>query len=488
MYNSDGDEMSKHVDIEKYFKPDLTKARKRTKKTIEELSFELHDAHQKIGVNKTYMIHTYGCQGNEADSETMAGILELMGFTKTDHEEESDLIIINTCAIRENAENRIWGELGRLKAFKRQNPNLVLGLAGCMPQEENVVERVLNKFQHVDLVFGTHNIYKLPEYIETAMFSKERVIEVYSQEGEIVENLPKVRNHKFKAWVNIMFGCDEFCTYCIVPYTRGKERSRSKDEIIKEVDELVEQGYLEVTLLGQNVNAYGKDFKDTDYTFGDLLKDLDKTGIRRIRFTTSHPHDLDRKTMEAMRDGKSIMPFFHLPVQSGSNQILKKMNRHYTKESYLKVLNELKETVPGISITTDIIVGFPGETEQDFLETLDLVEKAQFEGAFTFVFSPREGTPAAKFEDDTPEEIKKQRLYLLNDKINAGYLKGNMRFLDKKVKVLVDGVSKHDDQVLAGYTEHNKLINFKGDPSLIGKIVDVKVTLAKTWFLMGELV
>ena len=488
MYNGYGDEMSKHVDIEKYFKPDLTQARKRTKKTIEELSFELRDAHQKIGIHKTYMIHTYGCQGNEADSETMAGILELMGFTKTDQEENADLIIINTCAIRENAENRIWGELGRLKAYKRQNPDLVLGLAGCMPQEENVVERVLKKYQHVDLIFGTHNIYKLPEYIETAMFSKERVIEVYSQEGDIVENLPKVRNHKFKAWVNIMFGCDEFCTYCIVPYTRGKERSRAKDEIIKEVNELVEQGYLEVTLLGQNVNAYGKDFKDTNYTFGDLLNDLNKTGIKRVRFTTSHPHDLDQKTMEAIRDGEHIMPFFHLPVQSGSNRVLKKMNRHYTKESYLNVLNQLKNVVPGISITTDIIVGFPAETEEDFMETLDLVDKAQFEGAFTFVFSPREGTPAAKFEDDTPEAIKKQRLYILNDKINAGYLKGNMRFLNKTVKVLVDGVSKHDEHVLAGYTEHNKLINFKGDPSLIGKIVDVKVTRAKTWFLMGELV
>jgi tRNA-2-methylthio-N6-dimethylallyladenosine synthase len=487
MYNENGDEMSNQVDIEKYFKPDLNQARKRSKKTIEELSFNLSDAHQKIGVNKTYLIHTYGCQGNEADSETMAGILELMGFTKALSEEEADVILINTCAIRENAENRIWGELGRLKAFKRQNPNLILGLAGCMPQEENVVERVLKKYQHVDIIFGTHNIYKLPEYVETAMFSKERVVEVYSQEGDIVENLPKVRNHHFKAWVNIMFGCDEFCTYCIVPYTRGKERSRSKEEVIKEVHELVEQGYLEVTLLGQNVNAYGKDFKDVDYTFGDLLRDLDKTGIKRIRFTTSHPHDLDKKTMEAMRDCKTVMPFFHLPVQSGSNAVLKKMNRHYTKESYLKVLNDLKETVPGISVTTDIIVGFPGETEEDFFETLDLVEQAQFEGAFTFVFSPREGTPAAKFQDDTPEDIKKQRLYVLNDKINQGYLKGNSRFLNQTVKVLVDGVSKHDDQVLAGYTEHNKLINFKGDPSLIGKIVDVKVTLAKTWFLMGEL-
>lgn len=475
-----------NIDIEKYFKPNLKKARKRSKNTIEELKFDLKDTYQKIGVDKTYTIHTYGCQGNEADTETMAGILELMGFTKSVSEASSDVIIMNTCAIRENAENRVWGELGRLKAYKRQNPDLIIGLAGCMAQEENVVERILKKYQHVDLVFGTHNIYKLPEYIETAIFSKERVIEVYSQEGEIIENLPKVRNHKFKAWVNIMFGCDEFCTYCIVPYTRGKERSRSKNEIIHEVKELVEQGYQEITLLGQNVNAYGKDFEGMNYTFGDLLNELNDLGIERIRFTTSHPHDLDRKTMEAMRNNKHVMPFFHLPVQSGSNQVLKKMNRQYTKESYLDVLNDLKKKVPGIAVTTDIIVGFPGETEEDFLETLDLVEKAQFEGAFTFVFSKREGTPAAKFEDDTPDSTKKERLYMLNERINAGYLKGNQRFIDSIVKVLVDGVSKNNEEVLSGYSEHNKLVNFKGDKSLIGQIVDVKIKVAKTWFLLGE--
>ena len=480
-----GDFMSK-IDIEKYFKPNLKDARKRNKSDVHELKFELHENHQHLGYHKAYQIHTYGCQGNEADSEIMAGILESMGFTKALTEDESDVIILNTCAIRENAENRIWGELGRLKAYKRRNPNLILGLAGCMAQEEYVIERILKTYQHVDLVFGTHNIYKLPEYIETSMFSKERVIEVYSQEGDIVENLPKVRNHTYKAWVNIMFGCDEFCTYCIVPYTRGKERSRHQDEIIKEVIELKNQGYKEITLLGQNVNAYGKDFKDMNYTFGDLLRDLDKIGIERIRFTTSHPHDLDLKTMHAMRDGKHIMPFFHLPVQSGSNQVLKKMNRHYTKESYLDKLNELKENVPGISITTDIIVGFPGETEEDFLETMDLVLKAQFEGAYTFVFSKREGTPAASFEDLTPEDEKKDRLYRLNEVINAGYLKGNQRFLGQTVSVLVDGVSKYDENILAGYTSHNKLVNFKGDKSLIGSIVLVKVTEAKTWFLLGE--
>lgn len=478
--------MKDSIDIEKYFKPDLTKARKRSRGIVEQVAFDIKEE-QKIGHNKTYLIDTYGCQGNEADGETMAGIFELMGFTKAMSAEDADVIILNTCAIRENAENRIWGELGRLKAFKRNNPDLILGLAGCMAQEENVIERVLKTYQHVDLVFGTHNIHKLPEYIQTAMFGKERVIEVYSQEGQIIENLPKARNHAYKAWVNIMFGCDEFCTYCIVPYTRGKERSRHKDEIIEEVKALVRQGYQEITLLGQNVNAYGKDIKTDDYTFGDLLIDLDKTGIKRIRFTTSHPHDLDLKTMHAIRDAKHVMPYFHLPVQSGSDTVLKKMNRHYTKNSYLERLNQLKSIVPDISITTDIIVGFPGETEADFLETLDLVDQANFEGAFTFVFSKREGTPAARFEDNTPEDVKKERLQRLNEKINAGYKRGNERFLNQTVKVLVDGPSKYDPNVLAGYSEHNKLVNFKGDPSLIGQIVDVKVTVAKTWFLLGEL-
>ncbi|MCK9235914.1 MAG: tRNA (N6-isopentenyl adenosine(37)-C2)-methylthiotransferase MiaB [Acholeplasmataceae bacterium] len=477
--------MNKDIDIKKYFRPDLKEARKRTKKMIEQVDFDLATSYQHLGLHKTYLIQTYGCQGNEADSETMAGILELMGFTPAKSEEESDVIIINTCAIRENAENRVWGELGRLKAYKRENPDLILALAGCMPQEENVVQRVLKKYQHVDLVFGTHNIHKLPDYLQTAMFGKERVVEVFSKEGEIVENLPKTRQYKHKAWVNIMFGCDEFCTYCIVPYTRGKERSRSKEDILEEVKELVLSGYQEITLLGQNVNAYGKDRKD-GYTFGDLLRDLDKTGIERIRFTTSHPHDLDTKTMEAMRDCAHVMPYFHLPVQSGSDAVLKRMNRHYTKASYLEKLKELKETVPGISVTTDIIVGFPGETETDFQETLALVEVADFEGAFTFVFSKREGTPAAKYEDLTSMDEKKERLYRLNEKINEGYLRGSKRFLNKTVSVLVDGVSKNDETVLAGYTEHQKLVNFKGDASLIGQLVKVKITEAKTWFLMGE--
>ena len=476
------------IDVSKYFKPNLSKARRRSKSEVQHDNFEINEIHKNLGHGKKYWIQTYGCQANEADGETMAGILKMMSFSPAENENEASIIIINTCAIRENAENRVWGVIGRLKKLKIDNPDLLICLSGCMAQEENVVNKILKTYHQVDIVFGTHNIHKLPDYIQTAMFSKERVIEVYSEEGNVVENLPKFRNHKKKAWVNIMFGCDEFCTYCIVPYTRGRERSRLKEEVIKEVKELNNNGYVEVTLLGQNVNAYGKDFKNLDYTFGDLLRDLDKTGIKRIRFTTSHPHDLDLKTMEAIRDCDSVMPFFHLPVQSGSNSILKRMNRHYTKDKYLEKLKQLREIVPGISVTTDIIVGFPGETDEDFMETLDLVRKANFEGAFTFIFSPREGTPAAKFNDDIELEVKKARLYKLNQVINDGYLQGNKRFLGKTIDVLVEGISKNNNNILAGYTPHQKLVNFKGDKEKIGSIVPVKIIEAKTWFLMGEMI
>ena len=474
------------IDFEKFIKPDLRQARKRVNKDVEYLNYQLDEKFLNLGKNKKYLIETYGCQGNEADSEIMAGILENMGFSKCDNEEDSDIIVINTCAIRENAEQRIWGELGRLKQFKNTNPDLLLAICGCMPQEEKVFNNILKKFPYVDIVFGTHNIYKLASYVYDAYMNKERVLQVFSNEGSIVENLPHSRLNRRKAWVNIMYGCDEFCTYCIVPYTRGKERSRKPQDIINEVKSLVDEGYYEVTLLGQNVNAYGKDFVDIKYTFGDLLVDLDKTGIARIRFTTSHPRDLDDKAIMAMANCKSVMPAIHLPVQSGNNEVLHRMNRKYTKEDYLILIDKLKKNIPGISITTDIIVAFPGETNEQFEDTLDLVEKVQFEGAFTFIYSPREGTPAATYENTMSEEEKHNRLLELNKHINEGYLKGNKRFEGNVVKVLVDGVSKNDPNILAGYSEHNKLVNFTGDPSLIGKIVDVKILEAKTWFLIGE--
>ncbi len=479
------DNIKKSVD--KYFKPDLKKARKRLTKTTEKIIFESVKELQFIGNGKFYNVQTYGCQGNEADSETICGIMESLGFIRNEDATKCDVVILNTCAIRENAENRIWGVLGNLKHPKRQNPDMIIGICGCMPQEEAVVDRILEKYRDVNLIFGTHNIYKLPEYINEILKNKGKVIEVFSEEGKIVENLPKIRNNNHKAWINIMYGCDEFCTYCIVPYTRGKERSRDKGDIINEVKRLVENGYKEITLLGQNVNAFGKDRED-GYTFGDLLKDLDKTGIPRIRYTTSHPRDLDDLTIEAMATCKSVMPHIHLPVQSGDTDILKKMNRKYTYEEYMILIEKLKKNIPGIAITTDIIVGFPNETEEQFQNTLKLVENVGYEGAFTFVYSKREGTPAAKYEDNISEEEKSARLQILNKRINDGYLNGNERFLNKVVKVLVDGESAKSDEKLCGYSEHLKLVNFEGDKSLIGKIVNVKITEVKTWSMVGEIV
>jgi tRNA-2-methylthio-N6-dimethylallyladenosine synthase len=416
----------------------------------------------------------------------MAGILEALGFKRVEEEIQADFILFNTCAIRENAENRIFGELGRIKKIKKQHPELIIGICGCMMQEEATIEKIQKKCPHVDVIFGTHNIVKLPEYLYIAL-NNQKALEVMSVEGDIYENIPNVRDHPYKAWVDIMYGCDEFCTYCIVPYTRGKERSRRPEDIIKEVKSLADLGYQEVTLLGQNVDAYGNDL-DINYKFSDLLVDLNKINIPRIRFTTSHPRDFDDKTIAAMALGGNIMPHLHLPVQSGNDEVLKRMNRKYTSGEYIDKMNKLKEQVPGISITTDIIVAFPGETEEQFNDTLKLVEAIEFEGAFTFIYSPRIGTPAAKYPNPLTEEEKKQRLLTLNKKINEYTLKGNKRFEGEVVEVLVDGFSKTDPEMLTGYTQHNKLINFKGNEELIGTIVKVKVKKSFTWHLLGELV
>lgn len=473
--------------ISKFIVPSLKDARKRLTKNTNHIHFKLDEKYLGIGDGKFYHLKTYGCQGNLADSEKINGILESVGYKKTDSDEKADLIIFNTCAIRENAENRVFGELGRIKSLKKSNPQLIMGLCGCMAQEEKVVDLIKKKYPQVDIVFGTHNIHNLPEYLENCYSNQGRVFEVYSIEGDIVEDVPVRRDHNKKAWVNIMYGCDEFCTYCIVPYTRGKERSRLPEDIIKEVEQLANEGYIEITLLGQNVNAYGKDFTDRNYTFADLLKDLNNTNIKRIRFTTSHPRDLDDATIEAMARGGNIMPHLHLPVQSGSNEILKKMNRKYTKEEYLEKIEKLKKAIPSISITTDIIVAFPGESEEDFNETLDLVRKADFEGAYTFIFSPREGTPAAKLEDNLSKEVKKERLLTLNKLINEGYAKGNKRFEGEIVEVLVEGFSDKKD-TLTGYTPNNKLVNFVGKEELIGTLVNVKIEKAFSWHLRGKLV
>ncbi len=467
--------------------PDLKKARKRNKIETIISEYTKNNKIKDIGLNKKFLIETHGCQANEADTEVIKGMLVSQKFTETNILEEADLVLINTCAIREGAENKVFGELGRLKSFKRLNPNMIIAVSGCMPQEEATVERILKHYKHVDIVFGTHNIDQFLEYLNYVMVEKKSLIEVFSEQGNITEHLPHSRQHKFKAWVNIMFGCDEFCTYCIVPYTRGKERSRRKEYIIEEVKELIEQGYQEITLLGQNVNSYGLDFEDYNYAFADLLADLAELGIPRIRFTTSHPKDFSDELIDVIAQYDNVMPYIHLPVQSGSDKVLKKMNRKYTKEQYLTLVDKIYQKIPHVSLTTDIIVGFPTETEEDFQETLDLVRKSKFEGAYTFIYSRRKGTPAATYETDVTPEIAKERLHRLNELVNEGYATGNKRFEGQTVKVLVEGPSKTKEDILTGQTENNKLVNFKGNIDLAGQIVDVYIKKAKTWSLDGEL-
>lgn len=480
--------MKDNKDYSKYFAPSIKDARKRLKKNVEFVHFNLDPKYHHLGDGKTYLIKTYGCQGNVADSEKMAGIFEAMGFKPGTDETNSDIILFNTCAIRENAEERVFGELGRIKKYQKVNPDMILGICGCMPQEEKTIATIKKKVPYLDLIFGTHNITSLPEYLYDIMKNSKKIIEVKSIEGDIYEDVPTKRDSDKKAWVNIMYGCDEFCTYCIVPYTRGKERSRKPSAIIEEVNQLAKDGYVEVTLLGQNVNAYGKDFLDTDYSFGDLLTDLNKTKIPRIRFTTSHPRDLDEKTINAMALGGNIMPALHLPVQSGNDEVLKRMNRKYTREDYLEKIKELKTKVPGISLTTDIIVAFPGETDEQFQDTIRLVKEVEFEGAYTFIYSPREGTPASTYPNPMTEEEKHQRLNSLLEVVNEYSYQGNLRFENQIVEVLVDGPSKNNESILTGYTKHNKLVNFTGDASLIGKLVNVKITKAYSWHLFGEII
>ena len=470
-------------------KPSLQKAQIRTKGKVEiKLNeYKLNEELKTIGKGLKYFIKTYGCQMNEHDSENISAILEDLSYTRTEIMEEADLIILNTCAIRENAHNKVFGMVGRVKHLKETNPNIVLAICGCMAQEEVIVDEILEKYNWIDLVFGTHNIHKLPQLLKNAINQKETEIEVLSIEGDVIENVPVKRDSKFKAWVNIMYGCDKFCTYCIVPYTRGKQRSREPKYILDEVKELVEKGYQEITLLGQNVNAYGKDL-GIDYDMSNLLEDCAKTNIPRIRFVTSHPWDFTDKMIETIKKYDNIMPYIHLPLQSGSDRILKLMGRRYTKEEYLTLYNKLKEALPYSSITTDIIVGFPGETEEDFNDTLDVVSKCKYDSAFTFIFSPRVGTPAARMQDDTPLEVKNERLYKLNDLVNKYAKEANDQYLNKVVPVLIEGESEKNKDLLMGYTDTMKLVNIKGSKDNIGKIVNVKINEVKTWSMDGEIV
>ena len=439
---------------------------------------------EELGRRPTCCVTTFGCQMNARDSEKLVGILEKVGYEIIE-DENADFVIYNTCTVRDNANQRVYGRLGVLNGYKRKNPHMKIALCGCMMQEPEVVEKLRTSYRFVDLIFGTHNIHRLPVLLKQAMLEKELVLEVWSKEGDVIENLPSHRANNYKAWVNIMYGCNKFCTYCIVPYTRGKERSRELDEIIKEVEELKNSGYKEITLLGQNVNSYGKDLNNgTD--FATLLEAVAKTGIDRIRFTTSHPWDFNADMIDIIAKYDNIMPSIHLPVQSGNDEVLKLMGRRYSKESYLKLFDMIKEKIPDCTITTDIIVGFPNETEEQFQDTLSLYNYCKYDLAYTFIYSPREGTPAAKMEDNVPLSDKEQRLYRLNELVNKYANEANQKYLGQVVKVLVEGPSKKNPDVLSGYTEHNKLINFKGDASMVGQIVDVRVTEAKTWALTGE--
>lgn len=464
--------------------PSINDARKRDKEVSIVVDYKIDEKYKGLGNNKKYFIKTHGCQANQRDSETLAGILDSLGFIMADTQEDADLIIINTCAVRQNAEEKVYGEIGALKRLKREK-DLKIGICGCMAQEENTIKTILEKYRQVDLIFGTHNLVALPKLLYDVYTSDTRSIEVFSKQGEIYENVPVTRFMNHKAWVNIMYGCNKFCSYCIVPYTRGKERSRRKEDVVKEVELLVKQGYKEVCLLGQNVDSYGKDLH-LGYEFGDLLNEVAKTGIPRIRFMTSHPLDFSDKTIEAMKNNENIMPYLHLPVQSGNTEILQKMNRKYTLEEYKVLFDKLKKNLPHYAYTTDIIVGFPNETEEQFEDTLKLVDYCKFDNAFTFVYSPRVGTPAANMEDNVPLKEKEERLQRLNTLVGKYANENNQKYLGKVLEVLVDGSSKRNKEIYSGYSKENKLVNFKAKDVSIGDIVKVKITDVKSFSLDGE--
>ena len=463
--------------------PNLDEARKRTKNEIEFVTLD-QNYDSETFKNQKYFLRTYGCQMNVHDGEEIAARLETLGFTSTEELTEADIVILNTCAIRENAHDKLYGFLGRCKHEKeKNNKDLIIGICGCMAQEENVVEELMKKHPYVDIVFGTHNIHELQDLI---LERKEKQnIQVYSCEGKVYENIPYKRDSEIKAWVNIQYGCDKFCTYCIVPYTRGKQRSRKSSEILKEVQELKDKGYKEITLLGQNVNAYGKELEN-ELSFAELLSKVSEIGIPRVRFVTSHPWDFTDEMIKIIAEKENIMPYIHLPLQSGSSRILKLMGRRYTKEEYIELYDKIRNTVPNCSITTDIIVGFPNETDEDYEETLNVVNHCKYDSAFTFIYSPREGTPAAKMPDAIDMKTKEERLYRLNEVINSYSNAANKAYLDKVVPVLIEGISEKDPNKVFGYTDTMKLVNVINAQDKIGQIIDVKITDAKSFSLDGE--
>jgi tRNA-2-methylthio-N6-dimethylallyladenosine synthase len=434
-----------------------------------------------------YHVTTFGCQMNDHDSEKLSGILESLGYEAEDDINKCDIIIINTCCVRESAENKIRGYIGNLKRLKQSNPRLIIGVGGCMVQQAGVGEKLLMKAGHVDIVFGTHNMHRLPQLI-TEVRNGGQVIEIKDNGEEIPENVPIKRQGHIKAQISIMHGCNNFCTYCIVPYVRGRERSRLPEIIKEEFVALGNEGFKEIMLLGQNVNSYGADLS-IPYDFSNLLKDLDATKkINRIRYMTSHPRDFNQKLIETIRECPSVCEHFHLPIQSGSNHILNLMNRGYTREAYLSLVKNIKKHFPEGSITTDLIIGFPGETEKDFQDTLALLHEAEFDAAYTFLYSSRSGTPAAKMPNQVPVEIKKERLQQLMDIQNDISLRINKRLVGKIEEILVEGNSKTSDQTLTGRTRTNKIVNFPGEINLAGELVRVRITEAKTWHLEGEMI
>ena len=438
--------------------------------------------------NKTYHIVTYGCQMNEEDSEKMSGMLKSMGYEKTENRDEASIIIFNTCCVRENAENRVYGNLGELKKVKKKNPNLVIAICGCMMQQEGMADKILKTFPYVDIVFGTHNAYKFPEYLNRVKTEGVQVKEILDKETKIVEGIPIDRESSIKAFVTIMYGCNNFCTYCVVPYVRGRERSRKSEDILNEIKDLVSKGYKEVTLLGQNVNSYGKGLEE-DINFAKLLRKVNQIeGLERIRFMSSHPKDLTEEVIMAVKECDKVCEQIHLPVQSGSDTMLKAMNRHYDRATYLSLVNKIKEEIPGCSITTDIIVGFPGESEEDIQDTIDLVKEVKYDSAFTFIYSRRNHTPADKMENQIPEEVKHERFNRLVEAVNENVIRGNKFYEGKTVEVLVEGPSKTDETKLMGRTRNGRLVNFScEDKNLIGKLVNVKINRAQPFSLIGEI-
>ncbi|MCL6637314.1 MAG: tRNA (N6-isopentenyl adenosine(37)-C2)-methylthiotransferase MiaB [Alicyclobacillus sp.] len=439
------------------------------------------------GAPYRYVVKTYGCQMNEHDSEVLAGMFQAMGYEPAASDEEADVILFNTCAVRENAEDKVFGEMGRLRPLKARNPELVLGLCGCMAQEQGVQQLVRSKFPWIDLVFGTHNLHRMPQLLAQARQSQETVLEVWDRAAETVEDLPRLRHDRVRAWVNVQYGCNKFCTYCIVPYTRGAERSRLPEDVLAEVRQLVSEGVKEVTLLGQNVNDYGVDLGNV--SFAQLLRQVNALpGLERIRFTTSNPWNFTDELIEAIAECDKVAEHIHLPVQSGNNQVLKRMNRSHTREYYLALVDKIRRAIPGVALTTDLIVGFPGETEEQFADTLRLVEEVQFDNAFTFIYSPREHTPAAQWADDVSAEQKKGRLQQLNALQAQISLRRNQALAGQTVEVLVEGQSKTNPGVLAGRTRSNKLVLFPGSADLSGQLVQVRIDQPQTWTLKGTLV